>query len=59
MTDTRQGGPEPHAAAPATGEPGVHVQRDPNTGMNRDMPGNAQEAQGLPRNHTWGCTEFH
>jgi hypothetical protein len=44
-------------SAPESDPPAV--QRDPMTGINRDMPASPQEARGHPPGHTWGCTDKH
>jgi hypothetical protein len=35
------------------------VQRDPMTGINRDMPASLDEATGHPPGRSWGCTDKH
>lgn len=52
MTESKQGGPEKTPPAARRTEP--HVERDPSTGINRDMPSHQGEAEGNPRNLTFG-----
>jgi hypothetical protein len=55
MTETTQGGPARGALAETKNQPETpQVKRDPQTGINIDMPGDVQEAGGRPRGLTFG-----
>lgn len=53
MTDTTQGGLTKSALA-ATTKDTPEVDRDPQTGINKDMPADEGEAAGNPRGLTFG-----
>ncbi len=54
MTDTTQGGPTAGAPPPTKADEEPRVERDPVTGINKDMPADEGEAVGRPPGYTFG-----